>query len=121
MAKCPKCHKRFRVMDDEMPESHGCPYCNYNVPDLSNAKKCAECGLTAWDIDDDIENEDDVMEHDLEGETYCAVCAEEHGVWECPTCNDEGEVQALCQSPIALEPRMERCPDCRGSKIRGGC
>jgi hypothetical protein len=32
MATCPKCHKFFKVMEDELPESHGCPYCRF-VPE----------------------------------------------------------------------------------------
>lgn len=36
MATCPKCHKVFKVMEDELPDA--CPYCRYR-PNI-----CSECG-----------------------------------------------------------------------------
>jgi len=32
MAKCPKCKKRFKTMEDE-PASY-CPYCGWEPPDI---------------------------------------------------------------------------------------
>lgn len=121
MATCPKCRKHFRVMEDELPESHGCPFCGYGTePELPCAKKCSECGKTAWEIEPHIEDEDDIMSEDIEGDTYCEDCARKHGTWTCESCNGEREVQASWHSAVALEPRMVRCSACDGTGIRGG-
>lgn len=29
MARCPKCHKHFAVLEDEDDGQHGCPHCGY--------------------------------------------------------------------------------------------
>ena len=41
MATCEKCHKHFKVMEDELPESFSCPYCNYTQEEEENY--CPSC------------------------------------------------------------------------------
>ena len=33
MARCPRCSRHFRVLEDELPESHGCPFCGFEQRD----------------------------------------------------------------------------------------
>jgi len=79
---------------------------------------CEWCGKRAREIDSDSSPED-IFTTDLEGETYCDGCSENHGEWECLDCGGDCEVVALVQSPVALEPRMERCARCDGSGREG--
>ncbi len=81
--------------------------------------KCSRCEITPFEIDPDTDPAD-LFAQDVEGEWYCMACAEDYGEWECSNCGGGGEVQAMVQSPVALEPRMERCKRCSGRGIIEG-
>lgn len=39
MARCPRCQRTFRVLEDEDPADHGCPRCGY-----TGRPRCLWCG-----------------------------------------------------------------------------
>ena len=58
MPTCPKCHRHFRVLEDEDDGQHGCPRCGYGDHD---------------DYDDvipeDSDTEDDYSDEDTDTDT----------------------------------------------------
>lgn len=46
MARCPRCARHFKVLEDEDPADHGCPRCGFT----GRKERCLWCG---HDIDED--------------------------------------------------------------------
>lgn len=67
MPTCPKCRTYFRVLEDELPESHGCRKCGYMPTALEN---CQVCGKVLSD--------DEVAEcYEIKCQALCSICLEE--------------------------------------------